>query len=240
MIIKSKLKWVGLVGLVLSVLSLFTHFLLARYCYTNDSITEYQAITIFSWRPIFENVDLSSTCTEDYGAVRRLESLKSHAKPRECYSGLQIPWKTGLYITSFHHNFSTNPWKTWLQIILDASEIGYLGSFNFFQQPGIDTTAAARTAAIYHSSSKNGRPSQSVCITLYKCWKTFASDEEIQKLLTMGFDKTLFVRHRTLVRLPRTTHPHPRTQRRRPPITMGSDEEDHNNAVYGEEDLYEP
>ncbi|KAI3708155.1 hypothetical protein L2E82_37254 [Cichorium intybus] len=167
MIIKSKLKWVGLVGLVLSVLSLFTHFLLARYSYTNDSITEYQAITIFSWRPIFENADLSSTvillntlfqdlilyssfiakCTEDYGAVRRLESLQSHAKPRECYSGLQIPRKTGLYITSFHHNFSTNPWKTWLQIILDAAEIGYLGSFNFFQQPGIDTTAAARTAA---------------------------------------------------------------------------------------------
>ncbi|KAI3780801.1 hypothetical protein L2E82_10792 [Cichorium intybus] len=92
MIIKSKLKWVGLVGLVLSALSLFTHFLLARYSYTNDSITEYQAITIFSWRPIFEN--------------------------------------------------------------------------------------AARDR--YHSSSKNGRP----------CQKTFASDEEIQKLLTMGFDKT--------------------------------------------------
>ncbi|KAI3699566.1 hypothetical protein L2E82_38831 [Cichorium intybus] len=57
MIIKSKLKWVGLVGLVLSALSLFTHFLLARYSYTNDSITEYQAITIFSWRPFFENAD---------------------------------------------------------------------------------------------------------------------------------------------------------------------------------------
>lgn len=57
MIIKSKLKWVGLVGLVLSALSLFTHFLLARYSYTNDSITEYQAITIFSWRPIFVNAD---------------------------------------------------------------------------------------------------------------------------------------------------------------------------------------
>lgn len=60
MVFKSKLKWVGLVGLVLSAFSLFTHFLLARY--TDEGISEYQsAITIFSWRPIFENADLSTT-----------------------------------------------------------------------------------------------------------------------------------------------------------------------------------
>ncbi|CAI9272615.1 unnamed protein product [Lactuca saligna] len=89
MIIKSKLKWVGLVGLVLSALSLFTHFLLARYSYTEEGITEYQAITIFSWRPIFENADLSSNnklYKRLWGPVRRLESLQPHAKPRAHYS----------------------------------------------------------------------------------------------------------------------------------------------------------
>ena len=57
--IKSRLKWVGLVGLVLSTFSILTHFLLARY--TDGGVSEYQSsITIFSWRPIFENVDLSN------------------------------------------------------------------------------------------------------------------------------------------------------------------------------------
>ncbi|GFY86847.1 hypothetical protein Acr_05g0004860 [Actinidia rufa] len=56
---KSKLKWVGLVGLALSVFSLFTHFLLARYAV--EGFSEYQAsITIFFWRPIFEIADLST------------------------------------------------------------------------------------------------------------------------------------------------------------------------------------
>ncbi|KAL8211014.1 hypothetical protein R6Q57_005451 [Mikania cordata] len=89
MVIKSKLKWVGLVGLVLSALSLFTHFLLARYSYTDDALTEYQAITIFSWRPIFENADLSPTSKlyrRLWGPVRRLESLQPHAKPRQLYA----------------------------------------------------------------------------------------------------------------------------------------------------------
>ncbi|XP_024969172.1 O-fucosyltransferase 27 [Cynara cardunculus var. scolymus] len=89
MVIKSKLKWVGLVGLVLSALSLFTHFLLARYSNTDEGVTEYQAITIFSWRPIFENADLSTTnklYRRLWGPVRRLESLQPHAKPREHYA----------------------------------------------------------------------------------------------------------------------------------------------------------
>lgn len=77
MVIKSKLKWVGLVGLVLSALSLFTHFLLARYSsYTDEGLTEYQAITIFSWRPVFEinAPDLNPTVI----------SLISHF-PRSCF-----------------------------------------------------------------------------------------------------------------------------------------------------------
>ena len=58
MMIKSKMKWVGLVGLVLSAFSLFVHFLLARF--TQEGITDYQSsVTIFSWRPVFENPDFS-------------------------------------------------------------------------------------------------------------------------------------------------------------------------------------
>lgn len=61
MAMRSKIKWVGLVGLVLSAFSLFVHFLLARF--TEEGIAEYQSsITIFSWRPIFENnVDFAKT-----------------------------------------------------------------------------------------------------------------------------------------------------------------------------------
>lgn len=63
MVFKSKLKWVGLLGLVLSAFSLCTHFLLARYT-DDEGISQYQsAITIFSWRPMFENADLSSLVT---------------------------------------------------------------------------------------------------------------------------------------------------------------------------------
>jgi hypothetical protein len=63
MVIMSKMKWVGLVGLVLSAFSLFVHFLLARY--TEEGISDYQSsVTIFSWRPIFENSDFAkNVCT---------------------------------------------------------------------------------------------------------------------------------------------------------------------------------
>jgi len=53
---KSKIKWVGLVGIVLSAFSIFIHFLLARF--TQLSVSDYQSsITIFSWRPIFDKPD---------------------------------------------------------------------------------------------------------------------------------------------------------------------------------------
>ncbi|CAK9155966.1 unnamed protein product [Ilex paraguariensis] len=88
MVFKSKLKWVGLVGLVLSAFSLFTHFLLARY--TDEGISNYKSsVTIFSWRPIFENADLSTTSPlyrRLWGPVRRLESIHPHANPRGNYA----------------------------------------------------------------------------------------------------------------------------------------------------------
>lgn len=59
MIIKSKMKWVGLFGLVLSAFSLFTHFLLAGYTTEDADASHYQSsITIFSWRPVFDEADL--------------------------------------------------------------------------------------------------------------------------------------------------------------------------------------
>lgn len=52
--LKSRMKWIGLLGLVLSVFSLIVHFLLAGF--TDDSISDYSIpITIFSWRPVFDN-----------------------------------------------------------------------------------------------------------------------------------------------------------------------------------------
>ncbi|MBA0560595.1 hypothetical protein Golob_017481 [Gossypium lobatum] len=86
--LKSKMKWVGLVGLVLSVFSLFVHFLLARF--TEDGFSEYQSsITIFSWRPVFEATDLSRTSPlyrRLWGPVGQLESLHPHANPKGYYA----------------------------------------------------------------------------------------------------------------------------------------------------------
>lgn len=88
MMMKSRMKWVGLFGLILSAFSLFTHFLLARY--TGKGITEYQdSITIFSWRPIFENADLdtnSSLYRRLWGPVRQLQSLHPNSNPRGNYA----------------------------------------------------------------------------------------------------------------------------------------------------------
>lgn len=56
--VSKKMKWVGLVGLVVSALSLVTHFLLARHTY-GGAVSEFRSsVTIFSWRPIFDNADL--------------------------------------------------------------------------------------------------------------------------------------------------------------------------------------
>ncbi|KAL3526639.1 hypothetical protein ACH5RR_011295 [Cinchona calisaya] len=87
--IKSRMKWAGLVGLVLSTFSIFTHFLLARY--TDGGVSEYQSssITIFSWRPIFDNGDLSFNNPLHrrlWGPVRVLESLHPYANPRGNYA----------------------------------------------------------------------------------------------------------------------------------------------------------
>ncbi|KAF9624472.1 hypothetical protein IFM89_011480 [Coptis chinensis] len=89
-LLKSKLKWVGLLGLILSAVSLFTHFLLARYTGPNNTIdASYQTtITIFSWRPIFENADVSRNGLRHrrlWGPVRPLQNLHPYANPRGNY-----------------------------------------------------------------------------------------------------------------------------------------------------------
>ncbi|KAF5725578.1 hypothetical protein HS088_TW23G00302 [Tripterygium wilfordii] len=86
-VMKSKMKCVGLIGLVLSAFSLFVHFLLARY--TDEGIVEYQSsITIFSWRPTLESYDLARTnplYRRLWGPVKHLEPLLPDANPRTYY-----------------------------------------------------------------------------------------------------------------------------------------------------------
>ncbi|KAK6928049.1 GDP-fucose protein O-fucosyltransferase [Dillenia turbinata] len=88
MVLKSRMKWVALFGLVLSAISLFTHFLIARH--TEEAISEYKSsITLFSWRPIFDNVDFqrySPVYRRLWGPVRKLENLLPHANPRGDYA----------------------------------------------------------------------------------------------------------------------------------------------------------
>ncbi|KAF5480120.1 hypothetical protein F2P56_000887 [Juglans regia] len=88
MVLNSRLKWVGLVGLVLSAFSLFIHFLLARF--TEDGVIEYQSsITVFSWRPIFESANFPRTSPmyrRLWGPIRHLESLHPDANPRGNYA----------------------------------------------------------------------------------------------------------------------------------------------------------
>ncbi|KAF4385524.1 hypothetical protein F8388_010080 [Cannabis sativa] len=86
MVLKSKMKWVGLVGLVLSAISLFVHILLARF--TDGGISEYQStITIFSRRSIGEDFSKTSRLYKRlWGPVRRLESLHPDANPRRYYA----------------------------------------------------------------------------------------------------------------------------------------------------------
>ncbi|KAK8694354.1 hypothetical protein V6N13_071908 [Hibiscus sabdariffa] len=91
-VLKSKMKCIGLVGLVLSAFSLFLHFLLARF--TEHGFSDYQSsITIFSWRPIFETSDLSRTSSlyrRLWGPVGQLESMHPLANPRGYYAGPSV------------------------------------------------------------------------------------------------------------------------------------------------------
>ncbi|KAL5582069.1 hypothetical protein UlMin_014511 [Ulmus minor] len=85
MVFKSKMKWVGLVGLFLSAISLFVHFLLARF--TDGGISEYQSsITIFSRRSSSDISRTSSLYKRLWGPVRSLESLHPDANPRRYYA----------------------------------------------------------------------------------------------------------------------------------------------------------
>ncbi|GAA0185006.1 hypothetical protein LIER_32294 [Lithospermum erythrorhizon] len=102
----SRMKWLLLCGLVLSVFSIFSHLLLARYTYGGNS--EYQAsITIFSWRPVFENTDLSSThqlFRRLWGPVKQLESLHSQANPRGIYQA-PLPQTNGYIFVRIRGGF---------------------------------------------------------------------------------------------------------------------------------------
>lgn len=80
MVLKSKMKWVGLVGLVLSAISLFVHFLLARF--TEEGVSEFHSsITIFPRRAIGESLNFSKT-------VIALSPQRSHLSLFLCVSCL--------------------------------------------------------------------------------------------------------------------------------------------------------
>ncbi|XP_022728321.1 uncharacterized protein LOC111283910 isoform X3 [Durio zibethinus] len=106
-LLRSRMKWVGLVGLVLSAFSLFVHFLLARF--TEDGFSEYQSsITIFSWRPIFEPSDISRTSPlyrRLWGPVGQLESLHPDANPRGYYAAGPIAQTNGYIFVRIQGGF---------------------------------------------------------------------------------------------------------------------------------------
>ncbi|XP_031117718.1 O-fucosyltransferase 27 isoform X2 [Ipomoea triloba] len=91
--VSKKMKWVGLVGLVVSALSLVTHFLLARHTY-GGAVSEFRSsVTIFSWRPIFDNADLPTANLIHgrlWGPVRPLEYLHADANPGSNYPAPEV------------------------------------------------------------------------------------------------------------------------------------------------------
>ncbi|KAL1199588.1 O-fucosyltransferase 27 [Cardamine amara subsp. amara] len=86
--LKSRMKWIGLLGLVLSIFSLLVHFLLAGF--TNDSISDYSIpVTIFSWRPVFDNPRFARHTPlyrRLWGPTRHVEQLLPDANPRGFHS----------------------------------------------------------------------------------------------------------------------------------------------------------
>ncbi|KAG7559314.1 GDP-fucose protein O-fucosyltransferase [Arabidopsis thaliana x Arabidopsis arenosa] len=86
--LKSRMKWIGLLGLVLSAFSLLVHFLLAGF--TDDSISDYSIpVTIFSWRPVFDNPRFARHTPlyrRLWGPTRHVETLLPDANPRGFHS----------------------------------------------------------------------------------------------------------------------------------------------------------
>ncbi|XP_008788925.1 O-fucosyltransferase 27 isoform X1 [Phoenix dactylifera] len=85
--LKSRMKWAALGGLVLSVFSLVTHFLLAVY--SGRSLSQYQeAGAVLSWVQRFQTgvlPALSPIHRRLWGPIRPLKSMLPHANPRGSY-----------------------------------------------------------------------------------------------------------------------------------------------------------
>ncbi|EFH53468.1 hypothetical protein ARALYDRAFT_484728 [Arabidopsis lyrata subsp. lyrata] len=86
--LKSRMKWIGLLGLFLSAFSLLVHFLLAGF--TDDSISDYSIpVTIFSWRPVFDNPRFARHTPlyrRLWGPTRHVETLLPDSNPRGFHS----------------------------------------------------------------------------------------------------------------------------------------------------------
>ncbi|XP_049394239.1 O-fucosyltransferase 27 [Solanum stenotomum] len=107
MLFKSKLKLVALAGLVLSVLSLLTHFLLAKHTY--GIVYEYHSsVTIMSWMPKFKKSDLSISNHPSYSRlwapVRHFESLHPLANRSGDYAAPEMQ-STGFIFVKIRGGF---------------------------------------------------------------------------------------------------------------------------------------
>ncbi|RAL40822.1 hypothetical protein DM860_008520 [Cuscuta australis] len=95
--VSKKMKWAGLVGLLVSAFSLLSHFLLARRTHGGGGggpVSEFQSsLTLLSWMPVFDNADLLKTSRiygRLWGPVRRLEYLQPLANPGSNYPAPEV------------------------------------------------------------------------------------------------------------------------------------------------------
>ncbi|KAH7426267.1 hypothetical protein KP509_11G093000 [Ceratopteris richardii] len=83
MVLKSKFKWVALMGLALSALSLATHFLLARFSVVNEVEVNAHAIqTIMGWTTPGEDTSYGKA----WSRVKSLRNIRPYSTPRKGYS----------------------------------------------------------------------------------------------------------------------------------------------------------
>lgn len=83
MVLKSKIKWVALIGLALSALSLATHFLLARFFATNDTqVSTHEIQAIMGWTTPVEDSNYGKV----WSRVKPLQNLRPYSTPRKGYS----------------------------------------------------------------------------------------------------------------------------------------------------------
>lgn len=83
MVLKSKIKWVALLGLALSALSMATHFLLARFFATGETQVSTQEIhAIMGWAAPAEDSNYGKV----WSRVKPLQNFRPYCTPRKGYT----------------------------------------------------------------------------------------------------------------------------------------------------------